>query len=74
MKRAAVRRRRPFKIQKLEQLVRLVRESHEQPISGEPRLPEIAEPGETGITFLGHSSFLLQVRIWTIWTSLRCGG
>ncbi len=61
VKRAAVRRRRPFKIQKLEQLVRLVRESHEQPISGEPRLPEIAEPGETAITFLGHSSFLLQV-------------
>ena len=61
VKRAAVRRRRPFKIQKLEQLVRLVRESHEQPISGEPRLPEIAEAGETGVTFLGHSSFLLQV-------------
>ena len=59
--RAAVRRRRPFKIQKLEQLVRLVRESHEQPMTGESRLPEIAGPGETGITFLGHSSFLLQV-------------
>jgi L-ascorbate metabolism protein UlaG (beta-lactamase superfamily) len=58
---AALRRRRPFKIQKLEQLVRLVRESHEQPISGEPRLVEMAERGETGITFLGHSSFLLQV-------------
>ena len=61
MNRAAVRRRRPFKIQKLEQLVRLVRESHEQPITGEPRLPEIAGAGETGITFLGHSSFLLQM-------------
>ncbi len=61
MKRVSVRRRRPFKIQKLEQLVRLVRESHEQPISGEPRLPEIAETGEMGVTFLGHSSFLLQV-------------
>jgi len=64
VKRAAVRRRRPFKIQKLEQLVRLVRESHEQPMTGEPRLPEMVEPGEpgvTGITFLGHSSFLLQV-------------
>jgi L-ascorbate metabolism protein UlaG (beta-lactamase superfamily) len=61
VKRASVRRRRPFKIQTLEQLVRLVRESHEQPMTGEPRLPEIVEPGETGVTFLGHSSFLLQV-------------
>jgi L-ascorbate metabolism protein UlaG (beta-lactamase superfamily) len=54
-------RRRPFKIQKLEQLVRLVRESHEQPMMGQPRLPEMVAPGETGITFLGHSSFLLQI-------------
>ena len=61
MKRAATRRRRPFKIQKIEQLVRLVRESHEQPMTGEPRLPEFVGHGETGITFLGHSSFLLQI-------------
>jgi L-ascorbate metabolism protein UlaG (beta-lactamase superfamily) len=61
MNRAQTRRRRPFKIQKLEQLVRLVRESHEQPMTGEPRLPELVSPGETGVTFLGHSSFLLQV-------------
>jgi L-ascorbate metabolism protein UlaG (beta-lactamase superfamily) len=54
-------RRRPFKIQKLEQLVRLVRESHEQPMTGEPRLPVMVSPGETGVTFLGHSSFLLQI-------------
>jgi len=58
---AAIRRRRPFKMQKIEQLVRLVRESHEQPMTGEPRLPEIAGEGETGVTFLGHSSFLLQM-------------
>jgi len=61
MRTGVVRRRRPFKIQKLEQLVRLVRESHEQPMSGVPRLPELVGPEETGITFLGHSSFLLQV-------------
>ncbi len=61
MKRAAVRRRRPFKIQKLDQLVRLVRESHEQPMTGEPRLPELVGSDETGVTFLGHSSFLLQI-------------
>jgi L-ascorbate metabolism protein UlaG (beta-lactamase superfamily) len=54
-------RRRPFKIQKLEQLVRLVRESHERPMTGEPRLPEMVSPGQTGVTFLGHSSFLLQI-------------
>jgi L-ascorbate metabolism protein UlaG (beta-lactamase superfamily) len=58
---AVARRSRPFKIQKLEQLVRLVQESHEQPITGLPRLPEIVSKDETGITFLGHSSFLLQV-------------
>jgi L-ascorbate metabolism protein UlaG (beta-lactamase superfamily) len=28
---------------------------------GEPRLPEMVAPGETGVTFLGHSSFLLQI-------------
>ena len=58
---SAFRRRRPFKMQKIEQLVRLVRESHEQPMMGEPRLPEMAGVGETGVTFLGHSSFLLQM-------------
>ena len=55
-----VRRSRPFKIQKIEQLVKLVRESHEQPLTGVPRLPEMVADGETGITFLGHSSFLIQ--------------
>jgi len=58
---AVARRSRPFKIQKLEQLVRLVQESHEQPMTGLPRMPEMVAPGETGITFLGHSSFLLQI-------------
>ena len=61
MNRAIARRSRPFKIQKIEQLVRLVHESHEHPMTGEPRLPELAAEGETGITFLGHSSFLLQI-------------
>jgi len=61
MRASVPRRRRPFKIQKLEQLVQIVRESHEQPLRGEPRLPEMVAPGETGVTFLGHSSFLLQI-------------
>ncbi len=59
--RGVTRRRRPFKMQKIEQLVRLVRESHEQPMTGVSRLPEIVAENETGVTFLGHSSFLLQV-------------
>ena len=58
---AGFRRRRPVKMQKIEQLVRLVRESHEQPMTGESRLPEMVGKGETGVTFLGHSSFLLQM-------------
>ena len=59
--RVGVRRRRPFKIQKIEQLVRLVKESHEQPMTGEPRKPDIVSSDQTGVTFLGHSSFLLQM-------------
>ncbi len=53
--------RRPFAINKLEQLVRLVRESHEQPLTGEAQLPQLVGPDEVGITFIGHSSFLLQI-------------
>jgi len=30
-------------------------------MTGEPRLPELVSPGETGVTFLGHSSFFLQI-------------
>ena len=53
--------RRPFAVRKLEQLVRIVRESHEQPLIGEPVAPKLAGPGELAITFIGHSSFLLQL-------------
>lgn len=42
------------------QLWRLVRESHEQPMLGEPRVAELVAPGELGVTFIGHSSFFLQ--------------
>ena len=52
---------RPFPVRKIEQLVRLVRESHEQPLTGEPCKPELVAPGEVGVTFIGHSSFLLQI-------------
>lgn len=39
---------------------RLVRESHAHPLQGEPRLPALAGDDQTAITFIGHSSFLLQ--------------
>ena len=58
---AQLLQRRPFVVTKLGQLWRLVRESHEQPMAGVSRLPELVTPGELGITFIGHSSFLLQV-------------
>ena len=52
---------RPFAIRKIEQLVKLVHESHAQPLSGEQRSVELVLPGQLGVTFIGHSSFLLQI-------------
>ena len=46
---------------KLGQLARLVRESHAAPMIGEPRVPVLAAAGELGVTFLGHSSFFVQM-------------
>jgi L-ascorbate metabolism protein UlaG (beta-lactamase superfamily) len=54
-------RGQPFVVTKLKQLWRLVQESHAQPIAGETRLAEIVGPTELGVTFIGHSSFLLQL-------------
>ncbi|MDP9039044.1 MAG: MBL fold metallo-hydrolase [Acidobacteriota bacterium] len=54
-------RSRPHRMAKLNQLLKVVRESHAQPLTGEHRLPEIVPPGELGVTFIGHSSFLLQI-------------
>jgi L-ascorbate metabolism protein UlaG (beta-lactamase superfamily) len=48
-------------MKKVEQLWHIVRESHEQPISGTPRPVELVSPDELGITFIGHSSFFLQI-------------
>ena len=53
--------KRPVRMQKLEQLTRLVWESHARPLTGLPRQPARIAPGELGIMFLGHSSFLLQI-------------
>src|SRR5271168_3390998 len=54
-------RNKPHRVAKLKQLWRVVRESHTQPLSGSVRKPELATAGELGITFIGHSSFLLQI-------------
>lgn len=51
----------PFWITKLGQLYKLVRESHEAPLAGEPQPLRRAIAGETVITWIGHSSFLLQI-------------
>ena len=48
-------------MRKLGQLWRLVRESHADPLEGEPRLPLAVAEHEAAITFIGHSSFLLQL-------------
>jgi L-ascorbate metabolism protein UlaG (beta-lactamase superfamily) len=45
----------------MSQLIQLVRESHEAPLLGETRPAEIVAPGQLGVTFIGHSSFFLQI-------------
>lgn len=50
----------PFSLRKLQQLWKLVRESHAQPLGGTQTLPPVVGRGETAITFIGHSSFLIQ--------------
>lgn len=54
-------RAQPFVVTKVKQLWQLVRESHAQPMTGESRPPEIVGPREVGVTFIGHSSFLIQI-------------
>jgi len=39
----------------------LVRESHEQPMTGSHRPVELVKSQDLGVTFIGHSSFLLQM-------------
>jgi L-ascorbate metabolism protein UlaG (beta-lactamase superfamily) len=52
---------RPFWITKLGQLSKLVWESHAQPMEGKPQVAVEVQPDELGVTFIGHSSFLLQI-------------
>jgi L-ascorbate metabolism protein UlaG (beta-lactamase superfamily) len=51
----------PLPIRKVEQLWRQVRASHEQPMTGRSRPVELVQANELGVTFIGHSSFLLQI-------------
>jgi L-ascorbate metabolism protein UlaG (beta-lactamase superfamily) len=50
----------PFWVRKLQQLWKLVRESHAEPLAGTATKPPEVRSGETAITFIGHSSFLIQ--------------
>jgi|SRR5215831_643980 len=50
----------PFWMRKLGQLWRLVRESHAQPLAGRYEKAPVVELNQTAITFIGHSSFLIQ--------------
>jgi L-ascorbate metabolism protein UlaG (beta-lactamase superfamily) len=54
-------RRRPFAVTKLHQLYRLVRESNTQPLTGTPRPVQLVPAHDLGVTFIGHSSFMLQL-------------
>ncbi len=54
-------RNRPFVVTKLHQMVKLVQESHAEPMKGDSRALEMVGEREIGVTFIGHSSFLLQI-------------
>jgi L-ascorbate metabolism protein UlaG (beta-lactamase superfamily) len=54
-------RHKPFAMTKLQQLWCVVRESHEQPMTGSHRPVELVSSQDIGVTFIGHSSFLLQI-------------
>lgn len=56
-----VRTNRRASTAKLGQLWRLVQESHKKPMAGESRAAETVGVDEAGVTFIGHSSFFLQV-------------
>jgi L-ascorbate metabolism protein UlaG (beta-lactamase superfamily) len=41
--------------------IEIIRQSLCEPITGVPQKPLLTRPGEMGITFIGHSSFLIQL-------------
>jgi len=46
---------------KLKQIYRLVMESYAQPLKGEAQRPPVVSSNESAATFIGHSSFLVQM-------------
>ena len=50
----------PIILKKFSQLWDMVRESHAHPLTGHPRTPPTVPSGDSAITFIGHSSFLIQ--------------
>ncbi len=46
---------------KARQFTKLIRHSALTPRTGQPRKPVLARNGEFGLTFIGHSSFLVQI-------------
>ena len=46
---------------KMQSLGTLVGESAFRPMTGESRKPVLVSPDELGVTFIGHSSFLVQI-------------
>src|SRR6202522_4350739 len=53
--------RNPALRKRASQFGRLVRHSAVTPLSGETHKPRLASNGELGVTFIGHSSFLVQM-------------
>jgi L-ascorbate metabolism protein UlaG (beta-lactamase superfamily) len=51
---------------KLKQIYRLVKESYSQPIQGGAGKPPVTGAGESAVTFIGHSSFLVQMAGLTV--------
>src|SRR5882724_3120432 len=54
-------RQHPTVLRKLAQLTRVVHDSHRAPLAGYTQPPRIVSPKELGITFIGHSSFFIQI-------------
>lgn len=51
----------PPVLRKLRQMYSVVRESHREPLAGRPAAPVQVRAEDLGITFIGHSSFLVQI-------------
>jgi len=51
----------PTVLRKLRQFYRITRESYRNPIQGKPQPPVLVDPQHLGVTFIGHSSFLVQI-------------